>query len=157
MRGLKKVKILIWGIGLIVLGAFTPVQDGSDIVYYNPADLDESLIGKICHIDFGRISFRGTVIDTIEIEVQGKLMKFYEHRVDNGFSNWFKDQYLLAYPTTEQNSVRLQDSRIDSLTIDKVFVTSILSYYAYNSPLDTITVFQHSYDRDKVAKVLVKK
>lgn len=132
-------------------------QDGSNIRYYEPTNIDSTLIGKYCHIDFGKISFGGQVIDTIEINVKGQQMKFYEHREDDGFNNWFNKQYLIRVEDKKQASTRLQNSRIDSLSADRIYVTSILSYYANESPIDTITVFQHWYDKRNVSKVLIKK
>jgi hypothetical protein len=136
--------------------SFSMAQDGSNIKYYDPTNLDDSLIGKYCHIDFGKESFRGQTIDTIEINVKGQLMKFYEHRKDNGFNNWFNEQYLIRVEDKNQSATRLKGSRIDSLSNDRIYVTSILSYYVNNSPIDTITVFQHWYERKNISKVLIK-
>ncbi|KXX70863.1 hypothetical protein [Flammeovirga sp. SJP92] len=147
-------------IGLTIIGAFfltcLMAQDGSNIKYYEPSDLDSSLIRKYCHVDFGEESLGGRIIDTIDIKVQGQKMRFYEHRKDNGFNNWFNEQYLIRVDDRSQTSTRLQNSRIDSLTADKVFLTSVLSYYVNESPIDTITVFQHWYDRKNISKVLIK-
>lgn len=132
-------------------------QDGSNISYYDPTRLNKSLIGKYCHVDFGEESFGGLTIDTIEIKIKGQRMKFYEHRKDNGFNNCFNEQYLIRVEDKNQIITRLKNSRIDSLTADKIYLTSILSYYINESPIDTITVFQHWYERKNISKVLVKK
>ncbi|PHR46155.1 MAG: hypothetical protein COA32_11390 [Fluviicola sp.] len=131
-------------------------QDGSDIRYYESNNLDSTLIGKYCHIDFGELSSRGRVIDTLEINVIGQTMKFYEHREDDGFNNWFNKQYLIRVDTNNLLSTRLQNSKIDSLSANKIYVTSTLGYYVNESPIDTITVFQHWYDRVNISKVLIK-
>jgi len=147
-------------IGLTVIGAFfltcLMAQDGSNIKYYEPTNLDSSLIGQYCHVDFGKESFGGRIIDSIEIKVKGQKMRFYEHRKDNGFNNWFNEQYLIRVEDKNQVSTRLQNSRIDSLTTDKIYLTSVLSYYTDESPIDTITVFQHWYERKNISKVLIK-
>ncbi len=83
-------------------------------------------------------------------------MKFYEHREDDGFNNWFKEQYLIRIEDKYKVSTRLQNSQIDSLTNDKIYLTSILSYYANESPIDTVTIFQHWYERKNISKVLIK-
>ncbi len=146
-------------IGLSVIGVFffkwLVAQDGSNIKYYEPTNLDSSLIGKYCHVDFGEESFGGRIIDTIEIKINGQKMKFYEHRKDNGFNNWFNEQYLIRVKDKYQVSTRLQNSRIDSLASDRIYLTSVLSYYANKSPIDTITVFKHWYDRKNISKVLI--
>ncbi len=131
-------------------------QDGSNIKYYKPNMLDYSLIGKSCYIDIGKLSFNKRSIDTITINVQRKLMKFYEHREDNGFNNWFNSQYLIRLPDSKDSKTLLKDSKIDSLTDNKIYVTSILSYNHLKLPLDTITVFQHNYDKKNIAEVLIK-
>ena len=132
-------------------------QDGSNIRYYEQTNLDSSLIGRYCHVDFGRESFGGRTIDTIEINVKGQKMKFYEHRKDNGFNNWFNEQYLIRAEDKNQTSTQLKNSRIDSLTTDKIYLTSTLSYYTNELSIDTITVFQHWYDRKNISKVLINK
>lgn len=131
-------------------------QDGSDILYGEPKTLNESYIGKICHIDFGKPSgiYGRRNIDTIEINIKGKLISFVEHRVDNGYNNWFSKQYLEALPIKKNSSMRITSSRIDSLTSLRIYVTSFISYYHNDSPLDTITTIQHSYLRKNIAKVL---
>jgi hypothetical protein len=151
-----KVKFLSTLIGVFIFSSLI-AQDGSNIRYYEPEILDDSLIGKFCHVDFGKESFGGQAIDTIEINIKGQQMKFYEHREDNGFNNWFNKQYLIRVEDKNHSSTRLQNSRIDSLTSDRIYVTSTLSYYANESPIDTITVFQHWYDRNNVLKVQIKK
>lgn len=146
---------------LAIIGMMFPIyimaQDGSNIIYYEPHNLDSSLTGQYCHIDFGRISIGGQVVDTIEINVNGQKIKFFEHREDNGFNNWFRQQYLVGVNDQNQASIRLENSEIDSLTTDRIYVTSTLSYYANESPIDSITVFQHWYERRNISKVLIKK
>ncbi len=149
----KEITLFIIGIFQIF---FLKAQDGSNIIYYDPENLDHHLIGKFCHIDFGKESFGGLKIDTITISIEGQPMRFYEHRKDNRFNNWFEEQYLIRVEDTHNSSTRLQHSRIDSLTSEKVYVTSILSYYNNESPIDTLTVFQHWYDRKSISKVLIK-
>jgi len=151
-----KVKFLSTLIGVFIFSSLI-AQDGSNIRYYEPEKLDDNLIGKFCHVDFGKVSFGGKAIDTIEINVKGQKMKFYEHREDNGFNNWFNKQYLIRVEDKNHSSTRLHNSRIDSLTSNRIYVTSTLSYYANESPIDTITVFQHWYDRNNISKVLIKK
>ena len=67
-------------------------QDGSNIAYLDTEKIDDSFKGQLCHIDFGKISFGGQKVDTIEINVSGQRIRFYEHRVDNGYNNWFNEQ-----------------------------------------------------------------
>ena len=141
---------------LLSIGASIFAQDGSNIRYVSLKHLNNSHIGKICHIDFGLRSFGGQTIDTIEIEVKGQKVRFVEHRKDNGFNNWFREKYLIALPIDKTFSKRLISSKIDSLNSEKIYVTSILGYYRNESPLDTITIIKHDYLRENVSTVLLK-
>ena len=79
-------------------------QDGSDMYHVEPDKVDESYIGRLTHIDFYRDSFgcnyyRGkkqdeSKCDKISLNINNEQVEFKEHRVDDGFNNWFKDQYL---------------------------------------------------------------
>ncbi|MEM1135572.1 MAG: hypothetical protein AAGI07_07005, partial [Bacteroidota bacterium] len=80
-----KRKILFTIIGTLIITS-SIAQDGSNIRYYGPNNLDSSLIGKYCHMDFGKESFGG---QAIEININGQQLKSNEHRKDNGFNNWF--------------------------------------------------------------------
>lgn len=150
-----KINVILTLMGTCLFSSLV-AQDGSNIRYFAPDELDDSLIGKFCHIDFGKVSFEGQVIDTIEINVKGQQMKFYEHREDNGYNNWFNKQYLIRVSDKKHSTTRLQNSRIDSLTTDEIYVTSILEYYHYESSIDTITIFQLSYNKNNISRVLIK-
>ncbi|WP_299762692.1 hypothetical protein [uncultured Dokdonia sp.] len=141
---------------LILINIPVFAQDGSDIWYVNSENIDNGIIGKVCHIDVYSKSFMGRAIDTIEINVKGKKVKFIEHRVDNGYNNWLRDQYLIALPIYRNSSMRLISSKIDSLDSKKIYVTSVVGYYRYDNPLDTITVINHDYLRKNVAAILLK-
>lgn len=131
-------------------------QDGSNIKYVRPENINNTLIGKTCHIDFGSESFKTLIVDTLKIEVKGQKIKFVEHRMDNGFNNSFREQYLIALPLQKISSTRLIATEIDSLDSEKIYVTSILGYYHNESPLDSITIINHHYLRENVAAVLVE-
>ncbi len=140
----------------LLMPLFLIVQDGSDIIYIKPKELNSSHVGKKCHIDFGRKSFRGIVIDTLKVKIRNQQIVLVEHRKDNGFNNWFREQYLETVASHKAPSIRLYDSRIDSITSEKIYVSSTLGYYSGNSPLDTITIIQHSYLRKDIAEILFK-
>ncbi|MFC4634026.1 hypothetical protein ACFO3O_08915 [Dokdonia ponticola] len=141
---------------LLSIRASIFTQDGSNIRYVSPKKLNNSYIGKTCHVDFGSRSFGGQTIDTIEIEVKGQKVRFVEHREDNGFNNWFRQQYLIALPLQETFSTRLITTKIDSLDSENIYVTSTVGYYRHEYALDTITIVHHRYLRKNVAKVLIE-
>lgn len=143
---------------LLALTTWTPLlgQDGSDILYRTVDRLDESYIGDFVHLDFYNRSFRGKAIDTIGIVVDGKLIKFTEHRKDNGFNNWFDRQYLESLEKTDGLIIRIVKSRLDKITADSVFVTSFLEYYKDDKLLEERTKeIENGFPRTIIAEVLV--
>jgi hypothetical protein len=63
-------------------------------MYYKTSALDSSFIGKEVHLDFYNRSFGGHLIDTIVVEMNNKPIRFIERRKDNGYNNWFAQQFL---------------------------------------------------------------
>lgn len=116
---------------LVSIAIWTPSrgQDGSDILYGNVSQLDESYVGDFVHLDFYSRSFRGAVIDTIAIVVGDNPIKFIEHRRDNGFNNWFHEQYLESLESMDGLTIRIEKFRLEKITIDSVFVMVFLEYY----------------------------
>ena len=136
-------------------------QDGSNILYAEFSYLNQSHIGKLCHIDFGErsgplVMMRGRSIDTIEINVSGKLVAFVEHRVDNGYNNWFGAQYLVSLPSRNNISKRIPYFRIDSLTSTKLYVSGHVSYYQNGKIFDTTTLIRRVFSEQEIARVLIK-
>lgn len=90
-------------------------QDGSDMNYVKPEELDKSYIGRRLHLDFGQRSFGARRIkdnkplDTVLIEIDGKTIKFIEHREDDGFNNWFSRQYLESVEEIEGSKLRIKE------------------------------------------------
>ena len=143
---------------LLALTIWTPLlgQDGSDILYGTVDGLDESYIGDFVHLDFYNRSFRGKAIDTIGIVVEGKLIKFVEHRKDNGFNNWFDRQYLESVEETDGLIIRIVKSRLDNITANSVFVTNFLEYYKDDKLMPERTKeIENEFPRAIIAEVLV--
>ncbi len=145
---------------LINLFLFTFVsaqaQDGSDIRYLDASYLNDSHKGRLCHIDTKNNYFRTRITDTVKIYIQGKMTSFIEHRVDDGFNNWFVQQYLEALPLKKNTSTRITYFRIDSITSNKLYVSGFVSYYNNGMAIDTITPIQHIYLKKDISKVLLK-
>ncbi len=101
-------------------------QDGSDMKYVKPSDLNDSHLGRTLHIDFFRrsFSFFGSPrdLDSIEIDLDGRKSRFVEHRVDDGFNNWFKDQYLEAVEIIDRSRLRIVRFELLKLAGDSIFV-----------------------------------
>ena len=143
---------------LITLITWTTLlgQDGSDILYKKVDQLDESYLGDFVHLDFYNRSFRGIAIDTIAIAVEGKLIKFVEHRKDNGFNNWFDRQYLESLEKTDGLTIRVVKFRLDRITTDSLSATSFLEYYKDDGLLpERSKEIANEFPRNIIAEVLV--
>jgi hypothetical protein len=104
-------------------------QDGSDIKYVPIKNLDNSFIGKFAHLDFNRKSFHSRNIDTIIIKIDKIPVRFQEHRVDNGFNNWFSQQYLISLDKVDGYFVKLTKCKIARITKDSILVINYLEHY----------------------------
>jgi hypothetical protein len=146
--------LTIFGLAFSIL---TLAQDGSNIRYVKTSDLNDTHIDKKVHIDFYNRSFRGLEVDTILIAITDKSIKFVEHREDNGFNNWFSEQYLQSLDSIGNFKLRLIYSNIFQITRDEVGVVNYFNLYdSKNQPLfDTPFTFKNSYRRKSIAEVLV--
>lgn len=110
------MRTVIITIFILFQAAFLFGQDGSNMNYVKPAELNETYIGRRLHLDFGQRSFAifddKRSLDTIIIDINGKKVKFIEHRVDDGFNNWFKDQYLEAVESVDGLKLRVKEFEI---------------------------------------------
>lgn len=106
-------------------------QDGSDIRYFKMESIDNSLNGQYAHIDFYRWSFRSRIskiIDTVTIIVDNKRIRFIENRNDDGFNNWFNQQYLQSEKSVDGQIIRITKCKITNITSDSIFVKSYIEY-----------------------------
>jgi hypothetical protein len=131
-------------------------QDGSDIIYAKISQLDSSFVGDYAHLDFYRRSFFGRDIDTVNIDLDGRPVRFAEHRKDNGYNNWFNEQYLETVTKENGLAIRIVKCRLDSISKDSVFVTNYLESYDNNNLItyesqEIVSVFP----RDIIAEVLI--
>ena len=129
-------------------------QDGSDILYGAVDKLDKSYIGDFVHLDFYNKSYRGTTLDTITIKLENKSMKFVERRRDNGYNNWFNEQYLESVDKVDGQKIKIVKSRLDKITTDSVFVTNYLEFFT-GDKLEKKEEFQSKFPRTIIAAVLV--
>ena len=132
-------------------------QDGADIIYVKTTDLNETHIDKKVHFDFYNRSFGGLKIDTILIVATDKSIRFVEHRQDNGFNNWFSEQYLQSLDSIGNFRLRLIYSKIFEITRDEIGVNNYFNFYdSRNHPLfDAPFTSKNSYRRKSIAEVLV--
>ncbi len=112
-------------------------QDGSDMRYIPIKKLNKSFIGQFAHLDFYRKSYMGLELDTVVINIDGRPTKFIEHRKDDGFNNWFSQQYLLSLDILGGYIIKIARCKIDSITNDSIQVTNYLEYYDNHNNLLT--------------------
>ncbi|MBI3221218.1 MAG: hypothetical protein HYZ44_17040 [Bacteroidetes bacterium] len=148
-----KTQLIIF---LITLTSATTLlgQDGSNILYGTVDKLDNSYIGDFVHLDFYNNSYRGTTLDTIAIEIEGKSMKFVERRRDNGNNNWFNQQYLESLDKVAGQKIKIVKLRLDKITTDSVFVTSYLEFFTVDK-LEKKKEVKNRFSRTIIAAVLV--
>jgi|TARA_Y100001934_G_C11727157_1_gene484019 hypothetical protein len=109
-------------------------QDGSDIKYVGINDVDDSHIGKLVHLDFYNRSFgafnldKKDLNDTISIRLENKIVEFKEHRVDNGFNNWFSQQYIESTKFIDGYKIRISMCKIKEIKSDSISVILFLEY-----------------------------
>ncbi len=109
--------------------SFCKGQDGSDIIYYKTSALDSFFIGKEVHLDFYNRSFGGRVIDTIVVEINNKPIRFIEHRKDNGYNNWFSQQFLSSLDTLpNMRNTKIVSWVIVDITKDSIQVKPNFSF-----------------------------
>ena len=64
------------------------------MLYAKPYQIDSTFVGDFVHIDYYRPSRKLGYVDTVTLLIDNVQVRFFEHREDDGFNNWFQDQYL---------------------------------------------------------------
>jgi len=125
-------------------------QDGSDIRYVKSANLNTELIGKFVHFDFYNRSFLSKKIDTIELKINQKLIKFIEVRNDDGYNNWFSQQSLIS----EDKTLQISKFQIRIFDKNKVDATAFLNHIKSNK-IDKSELVNIFIPRNKITEILV--
>ena len=133
-------------------------QDGSDIRYFKVYGVDTSLVGQFIHFDFFNRSFGGRTIDTVTISIDNRPTKFIERRKDDGYNNWFSQQYLQSIDKIDEQTTRISKFRLDSVTTNSFLVTMYLDFYSSNNRLleDKSRQIKYWLDKKDITEVLVK-
>ena len=133
-------------------------QDGSDIRYFKAFGIDSSLVGQFVHFDFFNRSFRSQTIDTVTINIDDRPIKFVEVRKDNGYNNWFSQQYLQSLDKVDKLTIRISKFKLDSITTNSFLVTMYVNFYDTSNKLlvDKSRQSKHQFDKKDITEVLVK-
>jgi len=134
-------------------------QDGSDIRYLDTEKFDKSYIGRLIQIDYyNKSNIIKTTWDTVEISIGASIIKFAEHREDDGLNNWFYGQYLKSTEYANGYKVRLVKSRVDDVTNDYIQVTEYFDFFSKNNILLAGKRIQvpHRISKKIVSQVIIK-
>ena len=133
-------------------------QDGSDIQYFETFAIDSSLVGQYIHFDFQNRSFLSHKSDTLTIIIDDKPIRFKEVRKDDGFNNWFSQQYLQSIDKVNRQRIRISQFKLDGITPTSFFVTMYVDFYNENNGLvnDTSRQIKYQFNKKDIVEVLVK-
>ena len=133
-------------------------QDGSDIMYWDEHEIDSTLVGEFIQIDFGRNSFGGLQIDTVNIPFEGEELRFKEFRQDTGFNNWFVNQYLESIKRFKGKRLRIE--KMNVLAVDETSISVRLYARFFDSQgqaEETGFMMQlATFDRSSIHQILVE-
>ena len=143
---------------LLTIWSHSYGQDGSDIRYFKVSAVDTTLIGQYVQFDFFRRSFGAQSIDNVIINIDNRPIKFVERRNDNGYNNWFFEQYLQSVDTTNGQTIRISKFRLDYISLKSFQVTMYVDFYDtdHNFIADKSRQVRYWFDKKDVAEVLVK-
>ena len=60
--------------------------------------------------------------------IENKIVEFKEHRVDNGFNNWFSQQYIESTKFIDGYKIRISMCKIKEIKSDSISVILFLEY-----------------------------
>ena len=125
-------------------------QDGSNINYVKPDELNQSHVGRTIQLDFYRRSFGSALsdapraVDKISLAINGRLMEFVEHRVDDGFNNWFSEQYLESV----DKKIRIREFELLGIEKEAIRARAFLNVAPFTQ--------EFSFPKKDIAEVLIK-
>ena len=152
---MKKIELII-----LALLCFSNLlaQDGSDIQYVKDGNIDSSLIGKYAHIDFHKRSFNSASLDSIKILIDEDSILFIENRVDNGYNNWFHQQYLESKKPVDGEIIRIAKTKIKEISSSSIFVDLYVDYFKVNNDRiksNTGIVKNVKFNRKVISELLI--
>ena len=142
------MRIVIITIFVLIQVGFLFGQDGSDINYIKPENLNSSHIGRIIQIDFFRRSFGGLHIDKILIDVNSKQIEFIEHREDDGFNAWFAQQYLESVDAVDGKKIIIKEFKLIKIEKESILVIGYFTDKSFTKEL--------SFKKSEIAELLFK-
>ena len=157
---MKKIVLLI----ILSITIKAIAQDGSDIKYVKISEIDNSYIGKWVHLDFYNRSFgisnsdKKELTDRVPIEIENRKIEFSEHRVDNGYNNWFSEQYLESTEFIDGFKIRITMCKIKEISLDYIKVILELEYRDKNNQLNSkkLNTIEYDFPKQIVSEVIIR-
>jgi len=133
-------------------------QDGSDIRYYPTSVLDSSFIGREIHLDFFHRSFLSFNNDTLVLKIDNTSIRFLERRNDNGFNNWFSQQFLESIDSLNSIAIKITSWIILDITKDSINVKPNYSLIFPKETFISDKLFKENFwfPKAMIIEVLVK-
>lgn len=146
------MRTLLVPVLVIVLSGYAAAQDGGDMQYLDMAEVDSSIVGRTVHLDFYRNSSfyvwahgRGEKgVDKVSLDIKGKQVEFIEHREDDGYNNWFNQQYL----ESADKKIRITEFKLLEIRKNTIRVRASITVEPFSK--------EFTFDRKDVVQVLVK-
>lgn len=141
----------------VIISLNLTAQDGSDIHYVKNSKISSNLIGEFIHIDFYRKSFFGLDIDTINILIDKKDISFTEVRNDDGYNNWFSQQYLESIETFNGKKLRVEKMKVINVNSKTIDVKLLMHYFDKegNSKPEPFKIQFTSFPREIISEILI--
>ncbi len=155
INAMKTLKVTIL---LTLFWAQTFGQDGSDTRYVKTFAVDSSIVGQYIHLDFYNRTFASRKTDTVTITIDDRPIRFKEVRHDDGFNNWFSQQYLQSFDEVNDQTIRISQFKLDSVKPTSFLVTMYVDFYDENNTLlsDKARQIKYQFDKKNIVEVLVK-
>lgn len=130
-------------------------QDGGDISYVKPQSLNASYENRLVHIDFNKLHSRiatkfdnKKINDTVSLTIKNHSILFREYRFDDGFNNWFSDQYLESVDTHEGYKIRISTCQLKKVYDNRIKVIMTVEYRNSANELN----YQKTYKKEYTIK-----
>jgi hypothetical protein len=87
-------------------------------------------------------------IDKVLIDIDGKQMEFVEHRKDDGFNNWFSQQYLESVDSVNGKKIRIKEFKLVAIRKENILVLGYFTEKPFAREL--------SFKKNEIAELLFK-
>jgi len=158
------MRLFVVAFVILIQCGFLFGQDGSDMNYVKTEQINESYIGRRLHLDFYERSFVPSWdrdkrrLETIEIQISDKKIKFIEHRTDDGFNNWFSDQYLESVEDVEGLKLRIKEFELLKVNEKDISVKGFFVFVDKNGKILPEKSFTKdlSFEKKEIIELLFK-